>query len=516
MYHKSIIYLIVSSMIYSSTLFAFEFGVPNFMKETKNAFSKSSTINTFNKICKDKVDLSDPSINIDKQWGVMCKIVRESDTCKEVKEEDRVDCNSKQSENEIDFTSWNFISNCGSGIWKSIEEMWDFLKKGATWAWNFSTDSDKRSASLQKGGEMYNMAMGYLAVEYEKERAKSKYDKMVLFPDSRASFETSRKLLSKMFSKIGDIISTEFYQLGCYNKELRAERTCKVVNDILFPPVFAIGLLMKGPKILKNTGRFAKYYSKNKSVKKSRALVKAQSKLDGLSKPVGVGKALKRIKEIEEVLKNGSRSEKLAALDKLKKLKIKKSTLALTSKNKQNQEIVKLYNNISKLIENTADTVVRKRAVESIASFTKSNLKNGPKNSIMGMKSLNVFEDIYLSQKYPDSLRKIAHEQIVFTRDQFKLGDISPFENKKIFFAKQNRAKIEAGIRHERVLSVSKTHLNKVKNSPEYINVVGKLGRSDQDLGYELMALIELKNPLKSKAEIIREFNKKTSSCPVK
>ena len=279
--------------------------VPAFIREPLEVISgKSSTLNTYEKIC----GCNDSSVgNINDIWRPVCQAVKESKLCQNIEAENQLRCTTYR-DNKIDIFSLGFLYNCATGLWRSIEEFFGFIKGAITWLYQYGVDSEKRSAANKKFGETYDMVMNYLAVEHEKVKEEG-------YSDITAAVILSKNILEKVFSAIGELIETSFYQLGCLNREARAEQICKIVNDIFFPPVFAVTLLMKGPSLLHKMSKFSKYFQFNNSIKpglKIALLASTDNLINAVRKSRKVFKELfndSHTNELNLFLKTGEQSE---------------------------------------------------------------------------------------------------------------------------------------------------------------------------------------------------------------
>lgn len=268
---KRIPLLIILSLLLPQLSFAFI--LPEFISEPLDVIvNKSSSANTYEKICKIKID---DKMDLNKKWKPICNIVKNSELCKEVKAEEKLRCTT-YDENKVDIISFSFLSNCASGIGKSIKEFFAFIKEGLKWLYQTSTDSKKRSEVSQKVSETYDMAMNYLAIEMDKQQDEG-HNIIV------AGTIVAGRLLTEVFSLLGEIIKDSFYHLGCLNSDAREKHVCKIVSDIVFPPVFVFSVLKGGVVFLKNSSKFTKYFKKNK-LKRMRKKAANMSKLTLLSK----------------------------------------------------------------------------------------------------------------------------------------------------------------------------------------------------------------------------------------
>ena len=247
-----IVYLLIFSILFNQNLYGF-FGPPSssFLKSFE---SSTSTANTFSRICYDN---QIPFKSISRQWSSVCEVVKRSELCKSVKSKsDLIDCENAADE-KVNVTSWNFLYNCGSGLWKSLKELMSFLRDAIFWMVSSALESDLRESRQNKLGEYHESIVNYMSIEFEKavEDTGSETDAAVILFGG---------VLSKIFEAINKVVSTEFYSLGCYNTEAGAERLCKIFADLFAPPALALGVLVKGTKLAKQSPKLSLLFKKHK------------------------------------------------------------------------------------------------------------------------------------------------------------------------------------------------------------------------------------------------------------
>lgn len=171
----------------------------------------------------------------------ICQVLRASPLCEQVPADEQLLCED-QSENQIDLTSFSFITNCARGLWTSLKDLFFFLVEGAKAVIGYTTDSEKRNEIHQAMGEYYDSFANYLALEFDKERDQ-------VDSDLAAVRNVAMSLTKILFQKLTQLIEETYYGLGCYNQAARGERVCKIIGDVIMPPAAAIGLIFKGPKL---------------------------------------------------------------------------------------------------------------------------------------------------------------------------------------------------------------------------------------------------------------------------
>ncbi len=232
----------------------------------------TSTVNSYQQIC----NISDENLGVLNQenYQNICNTMMATSYCKDVPKEKRVSCENF-SQNEIDVTSWYFVKRCAGGLWESIKDLIIFLKDAIVWAVeNF--DGETRQKRIDTGKEFYNSIVNYLSIEFEKAMETAKGDDCLILGKEKckkaeAAEAVFSNILTKAFKTIGGLIQKEYIKLGCYEPEERVQRICKAIGDVTMPPAFAIGLIIKGPAMLKKTKKLAwmaKEKIENKMLKK--------------------------------------------------------------------------------------------------------------------------------------------------------------------------------------------------------------------------------------------------------
>ncbi|MBT3584642.1 MAG: hypothetical protein HN509_07030, partial [Halobacteriovoraceae bacterium] len=214
----------------------------------------TSTVNSYQQIC----NVSDANLGVLDQTNYqnICNTMMSTSYCKDIPKEKRVSCEDF-SQNEIDVTSWYFVKKCATGLWESIKDLIIFLKAAIIWAVeNF--DGETLQKRIDTGGEFYNSIVNYLSIEFEKAMETAKGDDCLILGKEKckkteAAEAVFSNILTKAFKTIGGLIQKEYIKLGCYEPEERVQRICKAIGDVTMPPAFAIGLIIKGPALLRKT-----------------------------------------------------------------------------------------------------------------------------------------------------------------------------------------------------------------------------------------------------------------------
>lgn len=176
----------------------------------------------------------------EESYGQICEVLRKSELCKDVEPEDQIKCKDNE-ENQIDVFSFGFLYNCGAGLVESLVDLFKFLVGAIKGILGYTFDSETRNEVNQALGEYYDSFTNYLAVEFDKARDETD-------SDFAAVKMVAGNLLKTMFTKLKEEIENSYYGLGCYNQSARAERLCKVIGDVIMPPVVALKLIFNGPK----------------------------------------------------------------------------------------------------------------------------------------------------------------------------------------------------------------------------------------------------------------------------
>ncbi len=179
----------------------------------------------------------------------ICQSFANSPLCESIEAEERVSC-TQIEENEIDVTSWDFISSCGAGIWKAVKEMAIFLKDAVVW---LVTDSVAFTTELAKklpeqASDFYESVRNYFTIEWQKAMDDHEGE---AFQKAMASKDIFQNLMTTMMTKLTDKIKEDFNQLGCYKPEYRSQKICESVAYLTLPPstLFA-SLFLKSTKFV--------------------------------------------------------------------------------------------------------------------------------------------------------------------------------------------------------------------------------------------------------------------------
>ena len=179
----------------------------------------------------------------------ICQTFTHSPLCESIASNEKATC-SNINEDEIDVTSWDFVSSCGAGIWKAAKEMMFFLKDAVVW---LVTDSVSFTTELAKklpaqSADFYQSVKNYFSIEWQKAMDDHEGE---FFQKSKAAKDVFKNLMTMMVKKLADKIKADFNQLGCYSPEYRSQKICESVAYLTLPPtaIFA-SLFIKGTKFV--------------------------------------------------------------------------------------------------------------------------------------------------------------------------------------------------------------------------------------------------------------------------
>jgi len=181
----------------------------------------------------------------EKNYQNICNFVIASKHCSKVPVDDRVRCD-QIDDNKIDTLSWGFIKNCGIGLFDSIIDFVKFIKDIVVWTIE-NINSEKRNKRIQNASVFYQSLQNYIAIEYYKALANHETDSV---PKLAAAKDVFAQVFKLAVEKITRTIEKSYVNFGCFKPEIRSEKVCKAFGDIIMPPAMAIGVIMKGPKLL--------------------------------------------------------------------------------------------------------------------------------------------------------------------------------------------------------------------------------------------------------------------------
>lgn len=205
-----------------------------------NYFKNSGTVeNTFNMItCNQKT--RGEETNIETIWPSVCEVVRKSEFCKDLEEEDKLQCSVKNyHENQINIASFDFVWNCLWGAGEAIVDMFKFIGELVTSTIKMTYDKEHRDNKTGQLEELKESIMGYISLEYAKEldETGSKY---------KASAAVIGNVTSMLFKGIAQSLKKEFFQLGCYNQKARQAKLCEGITAKLIPIYGGLKIISKG------------------------------------------------------------------------------------------------------------------------------------------------------------------------------------------------------------------------------------------------------------------------------
>lgn len=213
------------------------------LTESLKTFANSASVeNAAKKAC---IGSYNAELPFSDQYSNICPILRESELCKDVEQEDRLKCDSYEDENAIEILSFSFLKNCLWGLWNSLEDLVVFIKDAALATVGYIFNGETRSNAHEALGEYSEVLSNYIALEMDK--ALEETDSQ-----AKAAMMVAGGLLSDAFNALMGIIEKTYYSLGCYHQAARQERLCNIMGDIIMPPIVAF-------KLIFGTLKFAKY-----------------------------------------------------------------------------------------------------------------------------------------------------------------------------------------------------------------------------------------------------------------
>lgn len=236
-FSKKILPFVLSFLLLSGSAAAFDF-----YKNIEIFGDSASVENLYRNKCGPRDGTTD---NLKSNYTPICEILRESETCKDVPEEDKIECIDFEEENSIELISFRALGLCAWGLLTALKDLFVFLKDAILGGLGYLTNSETRNKVNDAVGEYADSLMQYVALEYDKELDKG-------HGKARASINIAGTLLSDLFGKLSAAIQEEYYGLGCYRNGARIERVCKIIGDVTMPPAIALALIFKTKKILLN------------------------------------------------------------------------------------------------------------------------------------------------------------------------------------------------------------------------------------------------------------------------
>lgn len=233
------VFCLVLSLLFTGQLYALELG------DFSEVFTRApNTVNAYNALCGGKSQLGAGPLS-DDQWRNICEVVKESDLCKDVPDEERIQC-IDQDEDQIDITSFGFFWNCIRGLGAVFMDMIEFIKEAIFMTVGYAFDSDTRDEVNQQVGDLYDGLSLYISNEYAHLKEEN--------PDSSKATlwaMLAGDILGDALSFLGDLIKESLVSLGCYHQDAREKKACEYVFSVTVPPASFFALYKLGPKGLK-------------------------------------------------------------------------------------------------------------------------------------------------------------------------------------------------------------------------------------------------------------------------
>ena len=198
------------------------------------------TLHVYQDLCGDNTEYNF------EQMGSICKVVVNSPICKEVPDNQRLNCEDIKDVSQVRDT-WSFLKGCGEGVWTSTKNFLSFIWETMKWVWGNATDSKVRTETTDKADEYADAIKLYLHTEYEKAYERSS-------PPLR-NLEAVRlmggKIALLIFDRIKELIAQEYQLLGCLNFEAQSNTICTLIGELVVPPAALLSLIKYGAKAAK-------------------------------------------------------------------------------------------------------------------------------------------------------------------------------------------------------------------------------------------------------------------------
>jgi tRNA threonylcarbamoyladenosine modification (KEOPS) complex Pcc1 subunit len=243
---KCLTFILIFIQLFHTSLYAQQTEVADRIGSLENYgqidFSLMSTIYAYKQTCKNQNITHN---NLADHMETICETVINSEICKDVKQDQLLDCSSIETEPQLDV--WEFISGCANGIFDSAKELLKFVWSILKWMWSNATSSEARGDTYQQASEYINITKLYLYSEYDKAYEKS-YSP---FRGVKAAKKMMGAISNLIMNNITSMISEQYSELGCLNFKTKSQVICKFIGDIVIPPAALLALIKKGPKAIK-------------------------------------------------------------------------------------------------------------------------------------------------------------------------------------------------------------------------------------------------------------------------
>lgn len=222
------------------------------------SYSNATLHNTYEYICQ--TEGMKPISNLTE----ICKIVTNSEVCKNVPKKDLLNCSSPDKAMYAD--AWDFIKGCGNGVFNSVKDLLTFFWDIMVWAWDNTTSSEARGKTSQQAQEYIAATKLYLNTEYQKAYARSTPP----MREMKAVGSMSGAIGRMLINKVTETVQQNYREFGCFNNEAKSKYICKLIGDVFIPPAGFVAFLKYGPEAAKQFPNLKKLFN-NKKEESNRA-----------------------------------------------------------------------------------------------------------------------------------------------------------------------------------------------------------------------------------------------------
>lgn len=186
-------------------------------------------------------------------WGFNCLVLNNSELCKDVRPADKLICN-EPAKTKWYSNVWEKTKACGSGIKKSWQEYYEFMKQIGKYLF----DKESRQKTNQKISKAWTSMKSYLATETTKYQDAHKVGK------KRAFLAVTANMMKKFTKGLNQMLYQMAPKVGCYNYKAKTRVICQVLAEFFVEPIILFKFVRLGPKVLKGT-RIARFFKFHKA-----------------------------------------------------------------------------------------------------------------------------------------------------------------------------------------------------------------------------------------------------------
>ena len=180
------------------------------------------TVSAYKKICGlDDMDLFGTEALLNNIEDV-CHVVMESDLCRNVKQDARLQCDHIREQVESDVDS---MFGCLAGGWDALVDVLAFVWQVLKWLTN---PYDTLSAS----GLYMDGVKSYLGAEWAK--AKEETDVWEYF-HGKAVYKFFKSVIGLVYNTIDSFLEREYSEVSCLNRKARWGLVCQIIGNLLLP-----------------------------------------------------------------------------------------------------------------------------------------------------------------------------------------------------------------------------------------------------------------------------------------